>query len=108
MISFSISLGDIFLPPEIMILSVRPLIISLLSLVNSPRSFVVKNVEVKGSWLRFLFEKYPLAVHLLAILIIFWVIFNLNEGRIVEKGTHQELIKQNGHYKKLSDLQSFA
>ena len=32
----------------------------------------------------------------------------LNEGKIVENGTHQELIKQNGHYKKLSDLQSFA
>ena len=32
----------------------------------------------------------------------------LNEGKIVEKGTHQELIKQNGHYKKLSDLQSFS
>ena len=27
---------------------------------------------------------------------------------IIEKGTHQKLIAQNGHYKKLSDLQSFV
>ena len=32
----------------------------------------------------------------------------LNEGEIVERGTHQELIKQGRHYKKLSDLQSFC
>jgi subfamily B ATP-binding cassette protein MsbA len=32
----------------------------------------------------------------------------LAKGNIVEKGTHQELITQNGHYKKLYDLQSFA
>ena len=32
----------------------------------------------------------------------------LDEGRIIERGTHQELINQNGHYKKLSNLQSFA
>ena len=32
----------------------------------------------------------------------------LNEGEIVEKGTPQELIKQDKHYKKLSDLQSFS
>ena len=32
----------------------------------------------------------------------------LDAGKIIERGTHQELIAQNGHYKKLSDLQSFA
>ena len=32
----------------------------------------------------------------------------LDKGCIIERGTHQELIAQNGHYKKLSDLQSFA
>ena len=32
----------------------------------------------------------------------------LEKGYIIERGTHQELISQNGHYKKLSDLQSFA
>jgi len=32
----------------------------------------------------------------------------LNEGKIVEQGKHEELLKQNGHYKKLYDLQMFA
>ena len=32
----------------------------------------------------------------------------LDKGCIIERGTHQELIAQNGHYKKLSDLQSFV
>ncbi len=32
----------------------------------------------------------------------------LENGCIIERGTHQELIAQNGHYKKLSDLQSFV
>ena len=32
----------------------------------------------------------------------------LDKGSIIEKGTHQELIAQNGHYKKLYDLQSFS
>jgi subfamily B ATP-binding cassette protein MsbA len=32
----------------------------------------------------------------------------LENGSIIERGTHQDLIAQNGHYKKLSDLQSFA
>ncbi|MCF6365242.1 MAG: ABC transporter ATP-binding protein/permease [Bacteroidales bacterium] len=31
----------------------------------------------------------------------------LNEGEIIEKGTHNELIKLNGNYKKLYDLQMF-
>ena len=32
----------------------------------------------------------------------------LDKGCIIERGTHQELIDQNGHYKKLSYLQSFS
>lgn len=31
----------------------------------------------------------------------------LHEGRIVERGTHDELIKLNGYYKKLVDMQKF-
>lgn len=31
----------------------------------------------------------------------------LHEGKIVEKGKHDELIAQNGYYKKLVDMQSF-
>ena len=29
----------------------------------------------------------------------------LHEGRIVERGTHDELIKKSGYYKKLHDMQ---
>ena len=32
----------------------------------------------------------------------------LDSGSIIERGTHQELINQNGHYKKLTELQSFS
>ena len=32
----------------------------------------------------------------------------LSAGKIIERGTHQELINLNGHYKKLSSLQSFS
>jgi subfamily B ATP-binding cassette protein MsbA len=32
----------------------------------------------------------------------------LNAGKIVQRGTHQELISQKGIYKKLCDMQSFA
>ena len=31
----------------------------------------------------------------------------LEAGKIIERGTHQDLISQNGHYKKLYDMQSF-
>ena len=31
----------------------------------------------------------------------------LDAGKIIEKGNHEELINQKGHYKKLFDLQSF-
>ena len=31
----------------------------------------------------------------------------LHQGKIVERGTHSELIKKNGFYKKLHDLQMF-
>ncbi|MEA3504495.1 MAG: ATP-binding cassette domain-containing protein, partial [Bacteroidota bacterium] len=31
----------------------------------------------------------------------------IQDGRIVEKGPHEELLKQNGAFKKLYDLQSF-
>ena len=29
----------------------------------------------------------------------------MNEGRIVERGTHDELIEKNGYYKKLYEMQ---
>ena len=32
----------------------------------------------------------------------------IDKGRLVERGTHSELLQQNGVYKKLYDLQSFA
>ena len=32
----------------------------------------------------------------------------LDAGKIIERGTHKELISIDGHYKKLSDLQSFS
>ena len=32
----------------------------------------------------------------------------LEKGEIIERGTHQQLILKDGHYKKLSDLQSFS
>jgi len=34
------------------------------------------------------------------------VIYVLHEGRVVEKGTHEELIAHEGYYKKLNDMQS--
>jgi subfamily B ATP-binding cassette protein MsbA len=30
----------------------------------------------------------------------------LHEGRIVERGTHDELLSMDGYYKKLNDMQS--
>jgi subfamily B ATP-binding cassette protein MsbA len=30
----------------------------------------------------------------------------LHEGRIVERGTHDELLNMDGYYKKLNDMQS--
>jgi len=32
----------------------------------------------------------------------------LDSGKIIERGSHAQLISKNGHYKKLSDLQSFS
>ena len=32
----------------------------------------------------------------------------MQKGKIVERGTHTELLQQTGVYKKLSDLQTFA
>ena len=32
----------------------------------------------------------------------------LDKGEIIERGNHKQLITQNGHYKKLTDLQSFS
>ena len=33
-------------------------------------------------------------------------IYVLHEGKIVERGTHEELIEMNGYYKKLNDMQA--
>ena len=34
------------------------------------------------------------------------IIYVLHEGQIVEQGTHEELLKANGYYKKLNDMQT--
>ena len=34
------------------------------------------------------------------------IIYVLHEGKIVEQGTHEELIAKGGYYKKLNDMQS--
>ncbi len=46
--------------------------------------------------------------HRLSTIIKADMICVLHEGEIVEKGKHKELLKLNGHYKKLQDLQMFA
>ena len=35
-------------------------------------------------------------------------IFVIDKGKVIDSGTHKELIAKNGHYKKLSDLQSYS
>ena len=35
------------------------------------------------------------------------IICVFNEGRIVEQGTHEQLIAMGGYYKKLHDMQNF-
>ena len=34
------------------------------------------------------------------------IIYVLHEGQIVEQGTHEELLKADGYYKKLNDMQT--
>lgn len=46
--------------------------------------------------------------HRLSTIVKADLIIVLNEGEIVEQGTHAELIEKNGHYKHLYDLQSFS
>ncbi len=46
--------------------------------------------------------------HRLSTIIKADMICVLHEGEIVERGKHNELLKLNGHYKKLQDLQMFA
>jgi len=36
------------------------------------------------------------------------IICVVHEGKIIEKGTHKELIELNGYYKKLNDAQVFV
>jgi ABC-type multidrug transport system fused ATPase/permease subunit len=36
------------------------------------------------------------------------IICVIHEGKILEKGTHKELIELNGYYKKLNDAQVFV
>jgi subfamily B ATP-binding cassette protein MsbA len=36
------------------------------------------------------------------------LIFVLENGKVAEQGTHQELLMQNGLYKKLIDMQAFS
>ena len=35
-------------------------------------------------------------------------IYVLHEGKIVERGKHEELLQLNGYYKRLNDMQSLA
>lgn len=46
-----------------------------------------------------------LIAHRLATVVEADRILVLQDGRIVEEGTHEELIKKDGHYKKLCELQ---
>lgn len=46
--------------------------------------------------------------HRLATIVSAQHIIVMNEGRVVEEGTHAELLAQNGTYKHMVDMQSFA
>jgi len=46
--------------------------------------------------------------HRLSTIVDCDMIYVLSHGQIIEKGTHNELIKQNGHYKKLYEIQQMG
>ena len=60
---------------------------------------LIKNREIKLIFMSESWEREDL--HLKDII-------ELDNFKIIERGSHKELISKNGHYKKLSDLQSFS